>query len=328
MLNVEFVTQLGQEERSSKMANFSNNSNSPRELESPIPYPVTVAIVLPNIAGNILCCVVIAKTKSLHNFCNFLLVNLAISDMLAGLVELLVCTCEQLNFSLGGDESTVLKNVKLFVHPMIQVSILTVTVISVERFLAITQPFKVMRKGRVKNLKIIIPFVWILGFVLNVPVFVIFFGKSEEEIEGIEGSNELMVDGIFYLVSAYIAPLFLMIFTFFRMLFVLKRRNQSFKSQQSLRNTRSRANQRVWRLLGAVILSHNICFLPYAIVQFMVTQPFGFNIWEKTYTNAYYATSFLQLLSPCLNPLIYFAHSRVFRDACKNILCRSIKVKP
>ncbi|XP_032235543.1 adenosine receptor A2a-like [Nematostella vectensis] len=264
-------------------------------------FVLTLALVLPNLIGNTLVCLTIAKTNSLHNFCNFLLINLAISDMCLGFLELLkVVLLRYLNIYLGA--------LKVASYPFIEVSIFTVTAISCERYTAIVKPFKLHGSSASKKLRIVIPLLWFLGFVLNIPAFVM-FSKAESAYFDILQRNQSasFIDGIIHFLACYFLPSLIMWYTLLRIFLTLQNRKTKVLPQSQ--RFALKVQQKVVKLLGLVILAHNICFLPFSVVSLLSS------IIGTVGNLKLYIVYYIQFASPVLNPLIYWAHSNKFRDA-------------
>ena len=136
-------------------------------------------------------------------------------------------------------------------------------------------------------------------------------------------TRELSIMGAVHFTFNYLVPSCVLIYTYIRIVWILKQRKLQIKSSHGQQITLL-AQRRASRLLGAVIVAHNVCFLPYATLTFIASQPFICNVITEEYS--YYAFKYLLLLSPSLNPVIYFAHSKMFRDACKGILMPRKKV--
>lgn len=107
---------------------------------------------------------------------NFLLVNLAVSDIMTA-----IFLAPQYIFSLmfthpDGVTGTVLCRLLTggnFAWVGASSSIFTLVFISLERYYAIIYPFGGKGKLTYTKLKVIIPFCWILAFTLNIPIFLV-----------------------------------------------------------------------------------------------------------------------------------------------------------
>jgi len=176
-----------------------------------------------------------------------------------------------------------------------------------------------MQGGRVKYLKVIIPCIWVMGFILASPVLIAFsgFGNSNEFKSS---DNKLQIMGIVFMISSYVLPTTVLLVTYVRIVWIL--RHRELRVGTTSQGTAFRAQKRASRLLGAVIVAHNVCFFPYSFVTFVATQPFACKIMVYGGLKAYYITYYVQLLSTVNNPFIYFFHSKVFRDACKAVFIR------
>ncbi|XP_032235542.1 neuropeptide FF receptor 1-like [Nematostella vectensis] len=273
---------------------------------------VNLALVLPNFIGNTLVCLTIIKTKPLHNFCNFLLVNLAISDMVLGVLDLLSVVLALLS------DNTSSMNVRLVAFCVVEVSIFTVTAISFERYTAIVKPFQRLGAANVGRLKIVIPVLWILGIVFNIPSFILFLDSTLDDHTAIDSHLDknlasAKVDGVVHFLVCYVVPSLVMWVTYFKIVQALQRRSRVVGTNSS--SSALKAQKKVARLLGLVILSHNIFFLPFSVTSVLV-MVFGLPNMSLFLDVFYY----LQFLSPIANPFIYWVHSQKFRNSFRDII--------
>lgn len=207
------------------------------------------------------------------------------------------------------------KELNMCVFTLFQVSLLTIITIAFDRYLAVSKPFQVMNNGRVKYLKVIIPIIWLVGIILTIPMYVAFLDYSTENPFD-DNPKAMAIMGAVFFPSSYLIPAIILIGTYIRIVWILKHRQLRVGSSSN-QNTTLRTQQRASKLLGAVIVAHNVCFFPYSVITFAASQSLS----SKAIINptSYFVVYYIQLVSPALNPAIYFFHSQVFRNACKAI---------
>ena len=125
------------------------------------------------VVGNGIVITIVRKTPSMHTTTNYLLMNLAVADLLT----LLLCpgvydfalTHFRINSSMGDIVC------KLFAGSAIvcitfDASVLTLCLIAVERYVAIVKPFKSSSWNITsKKTGIVIVFIWVLAIILTLP---------------------------------------------------------------------------------------------------------------------------------------------------------------
>ncbi|XP_054772013.2 trissin receptor-like [Lytechinus pictus] len=141
-------------------------------LEAPLKQiliTVFVVIFALSFFGNILVVYVIARNKSMHTVTNFFLANLALADLLVAVF----CVIPQLlwyvldSWPLG---LLICRLHKYMTSAATTASILILTVISVERYIAILHPLETRRVLTTRRLTITVMLVWMLSAVVNIPV--------------------------------------------------------------------------------------------------------------------------------------------------------------
>ena len=120
--------------------------------------------------GNVLVIRIVHKTRDMHTTTNYLLANLAISDVNAVLLGPLFLFSHQVGYLSGGFgkfacKFTVLSDVA------ITVSSFTLTALAVERYHALLKPFRTGLRLGEDNIKKAIAFIWIASVLFCLPFF-------------------------------------------------------------------------------------------------------------------------------------------------------------
>lgn len=160
-------------------ANYTNNQFAEVNLyeilgpkRSPFFFPVTsvyLLIFLIGLSGNLLTCAVIAKHKKMRNPTNFYLLSLAVSDLLVLLfgMPLEIYDLWQ-NYPFPFGEGGCYFKTFLF-ETVCFASILNVTALSVERYIAVVHPLKTRYLSTNQHAKRVISIVWAVSMICAVP---------------------------------------------------------------------------------------------------------------------------------------------------------------
>ena len=133
-----------------------------------------VLIVLPGIVGNSIIVTIVQKTPSMHTTTNYLLMNLAVADLLT----LLLCpgpydfalTSVRLQ-GLSGDLLCKFFVGNAIVPVTINAAVLTVCTIAMERYLALVKPFRTKLRISKESVGYVIAILWILAVLSCIPDF-------------------------------------------------------------------------------------------------------------------------------------------------------------
>ena len=129
------------------------------------------AIVFPGVIGNGIIITIVRKTPSMHTTTNYLLMNLAVADLLTlllcpGLYDFALTEVRLQGFL--GDVICKLFAGNAVVPITINVAILTVCTIAVERYLALVKPFRNLRLTK-DSVGYVIALLWLIALLSCVP---------------------------------------------------------------------------------------------------------------------------------------------------------------
>ena len=225
-----------------------------------------VAIV--GIVGNGLVIVVYIKNRQMRTPTNELLVGLAIADMLTSV----------LMFPIRSPGCFLTYFNKVWMWIAITISIFTLVVVSIERFVAITFPTKYpvifSKSSRVKILALI----WLVAIAFNVYQF--FIWVNVEGICTLIWPSVLYekISGIGVFLLQYVIPVAIMFFTNVVIFTRLRAERKELISKNEATDgpafTSLRAKEKVVEMLQVVMVTFFICWTPEQLAHFGFTMGF------------------------------------------------------
>ncbi|XP_048033984.1 chemokine XC receptor 1-like [Megalobrama amblycephala] len=273
-----------------------------------IPVFFTIVVLLSCI-GNILVLVILALYESLKSLTNVFILNVALSDLLFtfGLPFWASYYIWGWTFGDGG-----CKTVKFLFYVGFYSSVLFLTLMTVQRYMAVVHPLSDWEKCR--GFSIAPSIVWILSGAVSLlgslhSKVIPHFNSTYCEYDNVE-----MKSGITYFQNAFFFIAFLIMgFCYGRMLWTI---------------TKSQTNEKhkTVRLTFVIALVFFIGWAPYNIVMFLKSltdqniKPFTDCELSIRLDYAYYACRMLAFLHCCLNPVLYVFVDVKFRNHLKLIL--------
>ncbi|XP_078368337.1 adenosine receptor A2a-like [Oculina patagonica] len=287
-----------------------NRSNISTDEDCFLPLGHGIALIMVNSLGavigtfgNILVCIAVLTSPHLRRSSNFLLVSLAIADLIVTMV------CEPLVVAIVGKRALVQDCASSLELAYVvssnlscSASLLHLAAISVDRFIAVIYPLRHGRIMRNYGLKTILIVVWAVAIIfasLRVP-----FLKETSFLAFV-----MFVVGYGLIIATYAS---IVIF-----LFREKRRKNKLRAQPTV-EVNTKIERRVAFTLAIVIGVFSTCWFPMIIVFFAAGKSL-----VKMHGTAYMWIRSLALSNSAMNFIIYSARIRDFRDACVSI-CRKI----
>ncbi|XP_015250512.1 PREDICTED: trace amine-associated receptor 13c-like [Cyprinodon variegatus] len=298
---------------------FNTSCSRPKRtyFETIITYILVFSISLLTSSLNLLVIISISHFRKLHSPTNLLLLSLAVSDFFIGL--LMFIHIVQINGCwLLGDRFCVIFPYLAYIFT--NVSIGTMVMISIDRYVAICYPLHYNTKITKKKVKICVSLCWTWSTVfpgLNLMenfkqpgIYNSCLGECIIVINYIGG----MVD----LILSFIAPITIIVVLYFRIFVVAVSQIRAIHSHSAGLTLHGSVNVKKSEIkvagsLGVVVVVFLICLLPY----FCVTLT-----GQDTLLNAS-ITAFVIVLfdfNSCLNPIIYTFFYSWFRKSIKLII--------
>lgn len=304
---------------------------SPEEAEAERQLELTISIVVPiffsligitGFIGNLLVVITVLFNAQMRNTTNLLIFNLSFADLL------FICFCipfTAVDYSIAGVwpfGELWCQTVQYLIPITAYISIYTLVLMSLDRFLAVCYPVTRLRNER--NTLIAIFVLWITALIINFPAFSA-HGLFEYEDKGANliscqflVNNEYMSWSTFHIsmfIGSYLLPLILISGLYVVMLMRLWR-NSVTQSQVSKRGKR-----RVTRLVLVVVACFALLWLP--IQTILVLKSLDLFTSDTHFTIALQISAhILAYTSCCINPLLYAFLSENFRKSFRKVSSR------
>ena len=288
-------------------------------------------LFLVSVVGNTFIAIIVFKTKTLRKPINFLIVNMAMSDLLVPIFNFpreLVFTYTR-SWVIGGPLGQVLCKLSIYASQLsLTVSIQSLVLIAIDRFGAVMFPLRSPLINS-KRCRFFILATWIIAIAIFCPN--LFASKVIESPEGLACVHDWNSDAFgeslsfknFYLVV-------LVVFVYVPLVFIaivysaiaLKIKSQKIPGEQSTntREKRLKRERNVLKLSVAIVLGFALCWLPLSIKWFML-----FNS-DRTITSScgfyyfWYVSVFLGMSNCAINPWICICFGGNYRQGLKNLL--------
>ncbi|XP_044026033.1 trace amine-associated receptor 1-like isoform X3 [Siniperca chuatsi] len=271
------------------------------------------------ICGNLLVIISIIYFKQLHIPTNYLILSLAVADLLVGVLVF--------PFSMAFTVSSCLYHEDLFckIRDSFDVSLCTSSIlnlccISIDRYYAVCQPLTYRTKINVHVTVIMILVSW--GISALIGIGIIIAGFSQGTCEEMCSVDVVMANTMGPVFSFYF-PAIIMLCIYLKIFLVAQRQAKSIQNTtcQSTKSgaTVSKMERKATKTLAIVMGVFLLCLTPYFLcVNF---QPFAYNPPPVLVIET---LNWLTLSNSMLNPLIYAFFYRWFRSAFRMIISGKI----
>ncbi|XP_038052491.1 somatostatin receptor type 4-like [Patiria miniata] len=295
------------------------------------------------VVGNLLVCFVILRVKFLHNMTNYLLVNLAVADMLLCLQVFLfylsASECELIAFApvdVGLRELFCrLIRSRFLAWAMCYASAYNLCVVTLERYIAIVHPLHYARKLTTARMITLIVMIWMISFVLPVP-FLFTIEPSDDVNEICSEANHPhpafpILVSIFSFFFGYLLPLTLMSLAYYKMQVTLKRQAKALNLQHAraaaydLLIARQNLVSMLKTVLGALIILWTLSYLATLPCINLTEKGLFLFCGSKGYRYTKVVCNLLFNFNSVINPIIYEFKYKKFRQGLKVAFCSCSK---
>jgi neuromedin U receptor 1 len=244
-----------------------------------IVLPITIiysSIFITGLFGNVLTCFVIIRNKTLHTATNYYLFSLAISDLL-----LLISGMPQEIYSIWSKWPYVFGHAFCLIRGLAaetstNASVLTITLFTIERYLAICQPFMSQKMSKLSRATKHVLILWVVSFGLALPQ-ALQFGLRDFSGVTMCLQTRVIIPHSFEISTFlfFLAPMVLITVLYFLIGLSLKRTNMNKQNQGSLyfersiscthslrgRNKPNKSTRRVIKMLSTYLYDYSIKYL-------------------------------------------------------------------
>ncbi|XP_026781645.3 trace amine-associated receptor 4-like [Pangasianodon hypophthalmus] len=292
-------------------------------------YFLTLTAILMTVFGNLLVIITISHFKQLHSPTNFIILSLAFVDFMLG--------CLVMPFSMVRwvDGCWFLGDLFCQIHSSLDMtlsiaSILHLCLVSIDRYMAITDPLGYKMKVTNGNAAVCIAIVWIFSFMFS---FGIVFSKinvaglDEQMLKTCVGNCVLIFNkewGViapllnFYIPGAVMTCLYLKIFHVARkQARLISDRTAALTSGETKKQVSDQRERKAAKTLGIVMGVFLLCWLPFFLTT--VIDPF---LNFSTPLDVFDALIWFGYFNSMFNPLIYGFFYPRFQKAFKIIIVR------
>lgn len=287
-------------------------------------------IVLPGVVGNGLVIIIVRKTPLMHTTTNYLLMNLAVADLLTllfcpGLYDFALSRVHLEGF--WGDLICKLFAGNAIVPITINVAVLTVCTIAVERYLALLKPFRSnlrITEGKVKYVIAVLWFLALLSCIPDIQANTYDITSSKYPCKRPWSLDEYFLHKpfiIFTCVCFGIVSSVILLFCYFEIIRGLYFAKTICAAESTVTETDRQAKKQLARLVVWLTIIFAVCSLPFAVYfTFLISTDSKFvqDNYDVLYLLHRISRFFLFSNSFC-NPLLYASQSSNFRGGFKRI---------
>ncbi|KAM5180558.1 motilin receptor [Mantella aurantiaca] len=289
---------------------------------------VSLVIMVVGLIGNTITILIIKRYKEMKTTTNFYLSSMAVSDLI-----ILLCLPFDL-YRIWRSKPWIFgrflcKSLGLISEGCTYSTILHITALSIERYLAICFPLKAKVFITKRRVKTVIVFLWVVAMLSASPLYNYL---DNIEVDNDTGSSKIIYECRYteYARESGLLPIMMWVTTvyfFFPMSclvilygFIGK---TLWKSRNSIRGpnavNRERSHRQTVKILAVVVLAFVICWLPFHIGRLIFVYTTNFEVMR---ISQYFNIIAMQLfyLNASVNPILYNLISKKYRTAAYKLL--------
>ncbi|XP_026785485.3 trace amine-associated receptor 13c-like [Pangasianodon hypophthalmus] len=307
--------------QSDRCAHFSCPERSVSPAVYILLYVCAAAVVLLTVCGNLLVIISVCHFKQLHTPTNILVLSLAVSDFLIGafvMLPVLIWTIESCwIFGRGFCISFWLIGAFILV-----LSIYNVALISVDRYLALSNPFLYTNTISRRTMCFVVSSNWCVCLAYSVTFY--YFNVSFMNLLMCPGECFLLLNEVWSVIDlmySFIFPLSVII-VFYTLVFVIAKKhatairelnNHTRPKTQKITSHSMKSERKAAKVLGILVAVFLVCFLPYFIYILL-----GDVI--ELHAETIHKLMIVGYLNSTINPFIYALFYPWFRRCIKLII--------
>lgn len=288
-----------------------------------------IILMMASLAGNVLVCLIVYKNSKMRNTMNYLLVNMAISDLviplLASTRRIVELSTQNSEWRVQGDIGDFLCKFVIFVLDMSPiVSILSLVLITFDRFTAVVFPF-MATKLSARFRKYSIGFTWIIATAFCSPHFYAVKLQNKFCVMDWEPAfDSVTARGIYtimLMVLFVFIPFVLLLIMYSMILYKMKTRPKNLNQTDKGRKRRKLSKKNITWLSFAVVLVFALCWGPYFTMLILANFKWRWDFSEVScnWYDIMFVVQYLAYSNAAINPFLYFIFLKNYRTGLKNI---------
>ncbi|KAM4652268.1 neuromedin-U receptor 2-like [Discoglossus pictus] len=310
-----------------------------------VPVSLTYLLIfVVGVAGNLLTCTVIAKHRKMRTPTNLYLFSLAVSDLLVLAFGMPLETYEMWqNYPFPFGEGGCYFKTFLF-ETVCFASVLNVTALSVERYIAVVHPLKTKHVMTNTHARRVIGAVWLASLICAVPntclhgIFYIYL-PSMERLDESATCSMLKPKWMYNLVIQMTTVFFYFVpVTIITVLYLLigcrLTREKRFPIGKLGKNCNSNTSwkisletgkrRQITKMLCVVVVVFTICWAPFHIDRLLWSFIIQWtDVMHTIFQYVHVLSGIFFYVSAAVNPIIYNMLSTKFRECFREIVCRN-----
>ena len=277
--------------------------------------------------GNMLIVTAFFKTPSLRTSTNYYIVSMAVSDFIGPFFIWPLYVCEGMLSStvfIGGSSALAACKLGMYFRALSQtVSVLSLVLISVDRFVAIVFPFKfavMNRKIRVGLLVVswLVPLIGVLPYLIFSEITTVENRRVCRFMVRDEAKIGINANGI---ALFYILPLITIVVLYSLIMIKLKHstKNSNIQTRPEDIVGRSQQNRKILKILITIVIAFFLCWTPLSM--YFVLRIFCPDLFVQDTCLLITGFTFYVFpsLSTAVNPLILFSFSTNYKQALRSL---------
>ena len=282
-----------------------------------IVVPTAYGLVsLIGIIGNVLVIYVILSKQKMRTQTNILLLNLALADLSFVLIVPPV-TAYYWAVNVWYFGTVLCKAMQYLLNVTAYVTVYTLVLISVVRYLTIVYSTETMRFRTKQNMVIMNILIWVIMLAVNIPVLLSYNVSADDY-----GQNQCVIspDGAKKLYASFFAFAYLLPLTVIAIvsMCILKHIRKAKPTTLSKKTRSDDRKKQAARVIILVVVIFAIFWLPiqiHLLLNYFYRVPEG-----KVYTAISVFWNLLAYCNSCVNPIIYNYASKDFRDSFREVV--------
>ncbi len=297
-------------------ANVSDQSMPFQGSSTMITAVISFTVFMVGLTGNTLAIYVVLRYAKMKTVTNIYILNLAVADELYILGLPFLTTQNVLSYWPFG---SFLCRVVMTADSLNQfTSIFCLTVMSIDRYLAVVHPIRSTRWRRPRIAKVVSAAVWAFSFIVVLPVVI--FSDVQDTFNSCnmswpEPRDVWSMAFILYTATlGFFGPLLVICMCY--LLIIVKVKSSGARAGFTKRR---RSERKVTRMVVVIVVVFVLCWLPFFIINIV---NLVFILPENSVmAGVYFFAVILSYANSCANPLLYGFLSDNFKQSFRKVLC-------